>query len=115
MKRKDQVTDFYELAPTSGHTRGEWEAGTWATDDGLIVGVQVGLERSICRISPVKQADREDYANAVLIAAAPKLLEAVKQLVSAFDCGDLVYRNVMSDFYGAFGAARNAIKLVEEK
>lgn len=60
------------------HTEGSWEAGRWTSDEGPIIGVQVGLERQICRVSPVISADDQDEANALLIAAAPDLLEACR-------------------------------------
>ncbi len=74
----------------SGHTPGPWRID----DMSLPARKFVRIEPEICQINQkqrrdkyygLKQLDEETRANANLIAAAPELLEALKNLVNDFD------------------------------
>lgn len=79
----------------SGHTRGPWIAASYSSVVGAPVVSQSG--RPIASVTYFKLGDgfqnhdRESAANACLIAAAPDLLEALRQIVQQDDTGPMVY------------------------
>ena len=70
------------------HTPGPWITRAGETNDkyGRTLGVVVdesnndGVSKAVCYVSPESDITDEDVANAKLIAAAPELLEALKEL-----------------------------------
>ena len=63
---------------TATHTPGPWNVGTgW-----IYAGAKPKGAKFICEGLPISA---EGYANAHLIAAAPELLEALRELVELFD------------------------------
>ena len=71
----------------SKHTPGPWEpgeeAGIWAGKRKICV-MRYFLNKS----NPLKICEKETQANARLIAAAPELLEACKNLIYSFNTMD---------------------------
>ena len=66
----------------SEYTKGPWEVGEGKLDGGYL-GVFVKgsvMTSPICRVSPIKAMNEEDVYNAYLIAAAPELLEVLKEV-----------------------------------
>ena len=69
--------------------------GPWATDEAdhdepyQDIKIKAGKHRTVCTVwiddAPVRDFNAEQDANARLIAAAPELLEALKELMVAAD------------------------------
>ena len=72
------------------HTAGHWEVNE---SNRCVFSIIGGVYHSICRVSaPTKYADDgTSEANARLIAAAPELLEVLKQLCAAQEKGHVAY------------------------
>ena len=72
------------------HTPGPWAVGysSPTDEDNCCLAVwrkadlDYGFGSVVCKISPMKQMDDTDHANANLIAAAPDLLDALKELLN---------------------------------
>lgn len=73
---------------TTKHTPGPW--ATHLVDETVVVIPRRPLPQQISALGLSEVADDEDYANALLIAAAPELLEALSVLyaVAAEQLGD---------------------------
>ena len=98
------------------HTPGPWRIGYYRPADGdeaLAVwseSIKEGEKgHPVCLVSTVKKMDERDEANARLIAAAPELLEACKELVHSLEWE--VKRSGTT--YFGFEAAKAAIKKAE--
>lgn len=63
--------------------------GPWEIRDGLIYGIEDGASYLVCDVvgDPSAAVNEQDEANARLIAAAPELMEACKQMLKWIDCG----------------------------
>jgi hypothetical protein len=74
----------------SKHTPGPWNIGTGESWDGaeeLIIfdgdAPRAGYRvNAICKVSPMVSATDKDLSNAILIAAAPDLLEALQGILA---------------------------------
>lgn len=80
------------------HTPGPWKIGAYknssAARDSLAVWPGDAIEgikgTSICLISPLDNVTQKDEANAFLIAAAPELLQALRQALNCIRIHNLV-------------------------
>jgi hypothetical protein len=64
----------------SGHTPGPWRAGSHPMNEAEVFADELDGER----IAECYGAGDADQANALLIAAAPELLEALERMAGAF-------------------------------
>lgn len=83
MRLIPQPLDFEHGEPTSG----PWEIGvaeaanpTPVGEHFLVIG-NVGIGRSVARVSAVSRLDAEDMGNAHLLAAAPKLRDSLIEVL----------------------------------
>lgn len=107
----------------SGHTKGPWEVAR--TDAGIIVRTESKKKTryGASRYAAIGGFDRSDpeqlaeaLANAHLIAAAPELLEALKELVEAYcRAGAPLTREERTEDRKRFFAAIAAIAKVTEE
>ena len=77
--------------PTAEHTPGPWSAEEWTSRARTTVlapieGVAGGIVIADCGPSRSGYCDSETEANARLIAAAPDMLEALKEFVAYSEC-----------------------------
>ncbi len=93
------------------HTKGKWET-RWRD---IVVKDNNGGQFRICTmIQHINEAEKEDKANARLIAAAPELLEAckaMKKILSAIAAS----RSLTVKEWEIFGNAEQAIAEAEAK
>ncbi len=101
----------------SGHTKGPWIAGKFSSVVGWPVVAQTG--RVICDVAWMAHLPREGglfeetEANARLIAAAPKLLAALKNLVPRFESCAMAHGNDRETVESSSAQARAAIAEAE--
>jgi len=109
--------DSMDSMPESKPTPGRWEVGTqlnvfdpeMPTQWVVTVTYSSGVCRHICTISGTDQSVfDESGANARLIAAAPRLLEAAKAALDEYEGSD-----ADPEFCPAMGLLRAAIKAAE--
>lgn len=75
----------------ANHTPGPWIVGDWTneSDDGKEGGTIESRYGGIARIIGWDNQDEETIPNARLIAAAPELYTAGKEVIAAWEKGDL--------------------------
>jgi hypothetical protein len=101
-----------EIAPTPTHSAGKWQAQQegYNPETGFPVWVVVGPESAICKVYTFGEDERPRTAeaNAVLIAEAPTMLQALKDLTAEIHLSKL---NIRKDFslINAHAAALRAI------
>ena len=66
-------------------TPGPWIAGSGIADGGYLGVWKKDTDHVICRVSPIKTINMNDFHNACLIASAPDLLVALKAIIHEAD------------------------------
>ena len=61
------------------HTQGPWAASKWPSGGSIVRQDREGRAHLICHVA---SSDQNDVGNAALIAAAPDLLAALKQIMA---------------------------------
>lgn len=94
------------------HTSGPWKVIVGAMDEDFALSVE-GAGGMIAAVGPLGEPDEEDQANARLIAAAPELLAALKELDAAICNEDREDNTTISRYFNAQKRARQAIAHAE--